>query len=105
MADYPTIAAHPRSVRAELSRYAPEIPLTSLVVGVDNIHHDVYISPKFVEATRTFLFDLIRQTVKLTHFPGFERKPMRAPESATFRKMLNETFADVADECEVRTKY
>ena len=90
MADYPTIGAPPRSVRAELSRYAPEIPLTSLVVGVDNIHHDVYISPKFVEATRVFLFDLIRQTVKLTHFPGFERKPQRAPESATFRKMLNE---------------
>ena len=55
MADYPIIAALPRSVRAELSRYAPEIPLTSLVVGVDNIHHDVYISPKFVEVTRTFL--------------------------------------------------
>jgi hypothetical protein len=90
MADYPTVAALPRSVRAELSRYAPEIPLTSLVVGVDNIHHDVFLSPKFVETTRVFLFDLIRQTVKLTHFPGFERKPPRAPESATFRKMLNE---------------
>ncbi len=90
MADYSTLAAPPRSVRAELSRYAPEIPLTSLVVGVDNIHHDVFLSPKFVEATRTFLFDLIRQTIKLTHFPGFERKPMRAPESASFRKMLGE---------------
>ena len=90
MADYPTVVAPPRSVRDELSRYSPEIPLTSLVVGVDNIHHDVFLSPKFVEITRTFLFDLIRQTVKLTHFPGFERKPMRAPESASFRKMLNE---------------
>ena len=90
MADYPTVAALPRSVRAELSRYSPEIPLTSLVVGVDNIHHDVFLSPKFVEATRVFLFDLIRQTVKLTHFPGFERKPVRAPEAAALRKMLNE---------------
>ena len=90
MADHSTLAAPPRSVRAELSRYAPEIPLSSIVVGVDNIHHDVFLSPKFVEVTRTFLFDLIRQTIKLTHFPGFERKPMRAPESATFRKMLGE---------------
>jgi hypothetical protein len=90
MADYSTLSAPPRSIRAELSRYAPEIPLTSLVVGVDNIHHDVFLSPKFVEVTRTFLFDLIRQTIKLTHFPGFERKPMRAPESATFRKLLGE---------------
>src|SRR5579864_2657406 len=90
MADYSTLAAPSRSVRAELSRYAPEIPLSSIVVGVDNIHHDVFLSPKFVEVTRTFLFDLIRQTIKLTHFPGFERKPPRAPETATFRKMLND---------------
>ena len=90
MAGHSTLAAPPRSVRADLSRYAPEIPLSSIVVGVDNIHHDVFLSPKFVEVTRTFLFDLIRQTIKLTHFPGFERKPMRAPESATFRKMLGE---------------
>ncbi|MGH9594844.1 MAG: hypothetical protein ACRD5L_17265, partial [Bryobacteraceae bacterium] len=61
-----------------------------MLVGVDNIHHDVYLSTKFVEATRTFLFDLIRQTINLTHFPGFERKPMRAPELAAFRKMLGE---------------
>jgi hypothetical protein len=64
--------------------------MATLVVGVDNIHHDVYLSPAFYEATRIFLFDLIRQTVNLTHFPGFERKPMRAPEAASFRKMLGE---------------
>lgn len=90
MADYPSIVSSPRSIRVELSRYAPGIPLGSLVVGVDNIHHDVCLSPKFVEVTRDFLFDLTRQTAKLTHFPGFERKPMRAPETATFRKMLGE---------------
>lgn len=90
MADYPTTVSLPRSHRAELSRYAPGIPLGTLAVGVDNIHHDVYLSPAFVEATRSYLFDLIRQTVKLTHFPGFERKPMRAPETANFRKLLGE---------------
>jgi len=90
MAEYPTIAVLPRSIRDELTRYAPELPLGSLVAGVDNIHQDVYLSSKFVEATREFLFDLIRQTVKLTHFPGFERKPMRAPEAASLRKMIGE---------------
>jgi hypothetical protein len=88
MADHSIVASLPRSTRVELSRYAPELPLASLAVGVDNIHHDVFLSPAFVEVTRTFLFDLIRQTINLTHFPGFERKPMRAPETATFRKML-----------------
>ncbi len=64
--------------------------MATLSVGVDNIHHDVYLSRTFYEATRVFLFDLIRQTVNLTHFPGFERKPMRAPEAASFRRMLGE---------------
>jgi len=90
MSDYSTTLSVPRSNRIELSRYAPVISLSSLAVGVDNIHHDVYLSPHFVEVTRDFLFDLTRQTMKLTHFPGFERKPMRAPETATFRKMLGE---------------
>ncbi|MFZ0821015.1 MAG: hypothetical protein WAM91_13160 [Candidatus Acidiferrales bacterium] len=90
MADYTTTVTPPRSVPIELARYSPELPMTTLVVGVDNIHHDVYLSPAFYEATRVFLFDLIRQTVNLSHFPGFERKPMRAPEAASFRRMLGE---------------
>ncbi len=63
------------------------------MVGVDNIHHDVYLSPKLVEAARGFLFDLIRQLVNLSHFPGFERKPMRPPETAAFRKKLAELMS------------
>jgi hypothetical protein len=90
MADYTTTVSPPRSVPIELTRYTPELPMATLVAGVDNIHHDVYLSPMFYEATRVFLFDLIRQTVNLTHFPGFERKPMRAPEAASFRRMLGE---------------
>jgi hypothetical protein len=90
MADYTITVTPPRSVPVELTRYSPELPMTTLAVGVDNIHHDVYLSPALFEATRVFLFDLIRQTVNLSHFPGFERKPMRAPEAASFRRMLGE---------------
>jgi hypothetical protein len=90
MADYTTTVVPPRSVPIELTRYSPELPMTTLVVGVDNIHHDVYLSPAFYEATRALIFDLIRQTINFSHFPGFERKPMRAPEVASFRKMLSE---------------
>lgn len=67
--------------------------MSGLVVGVDNIHHDVFLSPKLVEAARGFLFDLIRQLVNLSHFPGFERKPMRPPETAAFRKKLAELMS------------
>jgi len=90
MADYSTTVAPPRAMPIDLARYSPELPMASLVVGVDNIHHDVYLSPAFHEATRGFIFDLIRQTINFSHFPGFERKPMRAPEAASFRRMLGE---------------
>jgi hypothetical protein len=90
VADYPTVVSPPSSTRVELTRYSPEIPLGSLVVGVDNIHHDVFLSPIFAEATRVFIFDLIRQALKLAYFPGFERRPPRQPEAASFRKMLGE---------------
>jgi len=40
----------------------------SLSIGVDNIHHDVFLSPKFVQAARDYLFDLIRQSTSATYF-------------------------------------
>jgi hypothetical protein len=101
MPDQLTLTSSLNPPRVELAKYAPELPMSSLVVGVDNIHHDVYLSPKFVEASRTFLFDLIRQLVNLSHFPGFERKPMRAPEMATLRKLL----AELMQSSMTRAKY
>ena len=44
----------------------------SLAIGVDNIHHDVYLSPRFVQAARDYLFDLIRQHTKAGSFSGIE---------------------------------
>jgi hypothetical protein len=91
MADQLITATVPRPLRAaEPKRQDSELPQGTLVVGVDNLRHDVALSPKFVEATRTLLFDLIRQKVNLSHFPGFENRPMRAPELGGFRKMVAE---------------
>ena len=42
-----------------LSSYTPSIVLENLVAGIDNIRHDVFISPKFTEAARTHIFKLI----------------------------------------------
>ena len=49
------------AARSELKSYNVTIPMGSLAIGVDNIHHDVFLSPRFVQATRDYLFDLIRQ--------------------------------------------
>ena len=42
-----------------LARYSPRLVLTDLVTGVDNLRHDVYLSPKFVEQMRIQLARLI----------------------------------------------
>jgi hypothetical protein len=74
----------------ELKSYNVTIPMTSLAIGVDNIHHDVFLSPKFVQAARDYLFDLIRQSTSSTYLPGIELRASRGPDGAGFRKLLTE---------------
>jgi hypothetical protein len=62
----------------------------TLAIGVDNIHHDVFLSPKFVQAARDYIFELIRQSTSATYFAGIELKRTKGPDSASFRKMLSE---------------
>src|SRR6267378_429317 len=76
--------------RTELKSYNVTIPMGSLAIGVDNIHHDVFLSPKFVQAARDYLFDLIRQSTTSTYLPGIELRTSRGPDGAGFRKLLSE---------------
>ena len=76
--------------RFELKSYNVTIPMGSLAIGVDNIHHDVFLSPKFVQATRDYLFELIRQSTSATYFPGIEFRTAKGPDNAAFRKLLTE---------------
>ena len=48
------------------------LPMGTLAIGVDNIHHDIYLSPKFVQATRDYLFELIRQHTASSFISGVE---------------------------------
>jgi class 3 adenylate cyclase len=76
--------------RIELKSYNTTIPMGSLAIGVDNIHHDVFLSPKFVQASRDYLFDLIRQSTKATYFSGIELRPVKAPDNTAYRKLLTD---------------
>ena len=76
--------------RTELKSYNVTIPMGSLAIGVDNIHHDVFLSPKFVQAAREYLFDVIRQSTSNTYLPGIELRASRGPDGAGFRKLLSE---------------
>jgi 2'-5' RNA ligase len=76
--------------RIELKSYHATIPMGTLAIGVDNIHHDVFLSPKFVQAARDYLFDLIRQSTSATYFSGIELRTTKGPDNAAFRKLLSD---------------
>src|SRR2546421_10162443 len=76
--------------RTELTSYNVTIPMASLAIGVDNIHHDVFLSPKFVQASREYLFELIRQNTRATYFPGIDLRPVKSLDNTAFRKLLSE---------------
>ena len=78
------------AARIELQSYNVTIPMGSLAIGVDNIHHDVFLSPRFVQSARDYLFDLIRQSTSASHFTGIELRRTKGPDSASFRKLLSE---------------
>jgi hypothetical protein len=91
--------AHPS--RMKLEAYSAEIRLEKLTLGIDNVHYDVFLSPRFVDFTRKYLFDLIRQTTYVSQFYGKDRKHSGGPEHAAFRKLLSE----ILHESLTRAKY
>lgn len=82
--------AHP--ARMKLEPYSAEIRFNSLTLGIDNIHYDVFLSPRFVEFTRKYILDLIRQTINVTLIYGKNLKKNSPPEHAAFRKILTEVL-------------
>src|SRR5271154_872075 len=51
--------AEPEAALPRLSGYTPSLSLEGLQLGVDNLRHDVHLSPKFVAQTRTQISRLI----------------------------------------------
>ena len=90
MSGTPPAPAPPGRAGLELQSYTAVIPLSSLAVGVDNIHHDVYLSPRFVQAARGYLLHLIRQSSNAAFFAGIELRPTKDPEQSSFPKLLND---------------
>jgi hypothetical protein len=88
-----------------LRPYSAELPLGTLAVGVDNIHHDVFLSPAFVETTEAYLQEFIRQTANLAFLSQTDRtqanrrqsmrreadrKAARAPEAPSWKRQLSD---------------
>ena len=89
MADAPIAISSTRPARIRLEPYSAEIRIQSLSLGIDNIHYDVFLSPKFVAFARKYLLDTIRQSANVNLFYGNGHKAA-TPETPAFRKQLSE---------------
>ena len=94
-------AAPTNTPSTSLGSYSLTLPMTSLAIGVDNIHHDVFLSPRFLQLTRDYLFDLIRQNASRNYLPGIELRTAKALDGTAFRKLL----ADVLHSSLTNAKY
>jgi hypothetical protein len=88
-----TSLVHP--ARMKLEPYSAEIRLGSLTLGADNIHYDVFLSPRFVEFTRKYLTALVRQSVNIPlPYGKVNQKKSNGPEHGAFRKLLTEMLQE-----------
>jgi hypothetical protein len=76
----------------ELKSYNVALPMGTLAIGVDNIHHDVFLSPRFSQAARDYLFNLIRLSASANFFSGIELRDTQPIDAAAFRKILTEVM-------------
>jgi hypothetical protein len=74
----------------DLKSYSLTLPMSTLSIGVDNVHHDVFLSPRFCQSARDYLFNLIRQSTAASFFSGIELRDTMAVDNAGFRKILTE---------------
>ncbi len=84
----------------ELLGAAPSITLEGLSVGVDNLRHDVSLSPRFVDAARAQVMHLIVRYGELEGLLAAESKPQNmAPEwlRAAAAPKTDRTTADKSD--------
>src|SRR6516164_5210893 len=75
----------------------PALTLEGLVTGIDNVRHDVFLSPKFVEAARQYTFKLIAKHGNVEELAAEERplgrmRPQspRQSDAAEFKRQLTE---------------
>src|SRR5260370_31334946 len=90
MSELPNPPAEAASARFSLKTYSAAVPMGTLTVGVDNIHHDVFLSSRFVQFARNYLLDLIRQSSASTYFSGLDLRPSKLPQPGASPKLLSE---------------
>ncbi|HEY6307965.1 MAG TPA: hypothetical protein VI488_16060 [Candidatus Angelobacter sp.] len=77
-----------------LTRYEPQLVLENLVTGIDNVRHDVFLSPKFCDAARLHIFKLIAKHGNVEELAAEPSagKPGEAPARAWERTRAPKPF-------------
>lgn len=81
-----------------LGAETPSISLENLVAGIDNIRHDVFLSPKFSDTARAHIY---RQIAKHGNVEDMAAEPLSAPSGA-FRPAPAASAIKAADPAEYR---
>jgi hypothetical protein len=79
----------------------PSLVLEGLATGIDNLRHDVYLSPKFSETARQYIFKLVARHGNVEELVAEDRSVGRPPvrpqgqanrqsDSAEFKRLLTE---------------
>ena len=81
-----------------LGAETPSISLENLVAGIDNVRHDVFLSPKFSDTARAHIY---RQIAKHGNVEDMAAEPLSAPSGA-FRPAPAAPAIKAADPAEYR---
>src|ERR1700691_2144363 len=90
MPEFTSLTAGLNPARINLRPYTAELTLGSLAVGVDNIHHDVFLSPRFIETSSAYLLEFIRQSTQLAFLAQTDRRAVRPLEPGAWKKQLSD---------------
>src|SRR5215813_9879212 len=75
-----------------LTSYEPVLGLENLVTGIDNVRHDVFLSPKLCEVARLHIFKLIAKHGNVEDLAAAEVSPV-SPGNAQTRARGHRTQA------------
>jgi len=90
----------------QLAKYMPALPLEGLTPGVDNLRHDVFLSPRFMQLARQHLWrlivecgeaqELVAEDATAPSRPAWDakraHKPNNGSEPADFRRTLADLY-------------
>ena len=86
-----------------LKTYAVDFSLDRLVLGVDNIRHDVYLSPTFVAATRKIVQQLVAHHVGIEAQQTTQNKDVNwAKEVDQYKQLYKEIMQDTLNQAKGR---